>query len=93
MVTVTIDLPPRLEEQMRANSADLGRAVKEAYALELFRQEKISHVELSQMLGLDRFQTDEFLQVHGVTEGTLTLEDLELQTQISNRVLKKATST
>jgi hypothetical protein len=62
------------------------RDVLEAFALALFRQARINHVELSQMLGLDRLETDVFLQRHGVTEGTLTMDDLELQTEISRRV-------
>lgn len=76
-LTVTFDLPSELEEKLRAESANLNSDVKEAYALELFRRGKLSHYELSQALGLDRFETDACLKRHNVYEGSLTMEDLD----------------
>ena len=83
MVTVTINLPPDLEKEYLAASRDVARDVKEASALALFRTHRISHVELAHWLELNRLETDAFLHWHGVTEGTLTKEKLNLQTQIS----------
>ena len=62
-------------------SAYLSEEVKEAYVLELFRRGKLSHYELSRILGLDRFETDAYLKRHNVFEGSLTLEDLEADFQ------------
>jgi predicted HTH domain antitoxin len=76
-LTVTLNLPPDVEEKLRQGTSDLDNDVKEAYALELFRRGKLSHHELSRVLELDRFETDSFLKRHNVFEGSLTLEDLE----------------
>ncbi len=75
--TVRLDLPPDVEQRLRQETPNLSEAVKEAYILELFRQGKLSHYELSKVLVLDRFETDAYLKKHNVLEGSLTLEDLE----------------
>ena len=76
-LTVTLNLPPDLEERLRQNTPDLNNDVKEAYVLELFRLGTLGHYELSRILGLDRFETDAYLKRHNVFEGSLTAEDLE----------------
>ena len=76
-LTVRLNLPPDVEEKLRQETPDLDNDVKEAYALELFRRGKLSHYELSRVLGLDRFETDAYLKHHNVFEGSLTSEDLE----------------
>ena len=79
--TVRLDLPPDVEERLRRDTSDLSEEVKEAYVLELFRRGKLSHYELSRILGLDRFETDAYLKRHNVFEGSLTLVDLEADFQ------------
>jgi predicted HTH domain antitoxin len=76
-LTVTLNLPPDVEEKLRRETSDLNNDVKEAYALELFRRGKLSHYELSKILGLDRFETDAYLKRHNVFEGSLTMEDVD----------------
>jgi len=76
-LTVRINLPAAIEEKLRAETPDLDADVAEAYVLELFRRGKLSHYELSQALGLDRFETDAYLKRHKVFEGSLTMDDLE----------------
>jgi hypothetical protein len=89
-LTVKLDLPPDVEEKLRREARDLDADVKEAYALELFRQRKLSHYELSRVLGLDHFETDGWLKRHNVFEGSLTMGDLEADRQTLERVLGKA---
>jgi len=55
--------------------------------VELFRRGKLSHLELSKVLGLDRFETDAYLKQHNIFEGSLTMEDLEADRQTLERVL------
>jgi predicted HTH domain antitoxin len=87
---VTLDLPADLEEKLRRESPDLDAEVKEAYALELFRRGKLSHYELSRVLGLDRFETDAYLKRQNVFENSLTMADLEADRQTLDRVMGKA---
>lgn len=78
-MAVTIELPGDVEQRLRAQTPDLDAQAKEAVALDLFREGKLSHYELSTMLGPDRFETDAYLKRHNVVEGSLTAEDLNEQ--------------
>jgi predicted HTH domain antitoxin len=80
-LTVRFDLPPDVEQKLRQETSDLDEEVKEAYALELFRRGRLSHYELSRVLGIDRYETDAYLKRHNVFEGSLTMEDLETDRQ------------
>jgi len=86
-MALTIQLPADVEARLRAETADLDAQAREALALGLFRQGKLSHYELSRVLGLDRFQTDAYLKRHGIFEGSLTMQDLDEQSQTLDRVL------
>jgi predicted HTH domain antitoxin len=88
-LNVVIDFPQDVEERLRRESGSLDADVKEAYALELFRRGKLSHYELSCVLGLDRFETDVFLKRHNVFEGSLTMSDLEADWQTGQRLFRK----
>ncbi len=89
-LNVTLDVPSDLEERLRRETPNLDADVKEAYALELFRRLRLSHYELSRVLGLDRFETDAWLKRHKVVEGSLTMADLEADRQTLDRVMSKA---
>ena len=86
-LTVTIELPVELERALRASERDLGVAAKEALAVSLFRQGKLSHAELGGALNLDRFETDALLKRQLVTTGGLTLADLEMDRAVLEDVL------
>jgi predicted HTH domain antitoxin len=86
-MAVTIQLPSDLEQRLRAESPDLDTEAREAVALDLFRRGKVSHYELSKVLGLDRFETDAYLKRHNVVEGSLTMQDLDEQAETLDRVL------
>lgn len=87
---ITLHFPPEVEEKLRREHADLGAEVRETFALELFRRGKLSHYELSRVLGLDRFQTDGFLKRHNVLEGSLTMDDLEDDRRTLEQLMGKA---
>jgi predicted HTH domain antitoxin len=87
---VTLDLPADVEDKLRRETANLDADVKEAYALELFRRGRLTHYELSRVLGLDRFETDAYLKRHNVFEGSLTMADLEADRETLDRVMGKA---
>ena len=88
-LTITINLPPDLEGKLRKEIPDLSNDVKEAYVLELFRRGILSHLELSKILGLDRFETDAYLKLHRVYEGSLTVDDLKADLKTLQDVLSK----
>jgi predicted HTH domain antitoxin len=89
-LNVTLDFPADLEEKLRRETPNLDADVKEAYALELFRRGRLSHYELSRVLGLDRLETDAWLKRHNVFDGSLTMADLEADRQTLDDVISKA---
>jgi predicted HTH domain antitoxin len=76
-LSLTLNLPPEVEERLRAESGDLSSAVRESFAINLFRRGILTHHQLGQVLGIDRFETDALLKRNGVTEYSLTHEDID----------------
>lgn len=77
-MSISFEIPQEIEQQLRANGANLDEEAKEAYLVELYRKEKITHHQLSQALSLSRYETDGILKRHGV-ELELTLEEFRSQ--------------
>jgi hypothetical protein len=76
-MAVTFELPVEVEARLRAQSPNLDAEAKEAMLVELYRQDKLTHYELSLALGLDRFETDGVLKKHNVTEDLPSDEEYE----------------
>lgn len=76
-VHLTVELPANVEERIRAESPDFPSAVREGFLVNLFRRGILTHHELGQALGLDRFETDAALKRHQVTEQSLTHEEID----------------
>jgi predicted HTH domain antitoxin len=76
-ISLTVNLPPDVEERLRAESGDLPSAVRESFAINLFRRGILTHHELGQVLGLDRFETDALLKRNDVPEYSLRHEDVD----------------
>jgi predicted HTH domain antitoxin len=76
-MAVTIQLPADVEERLRADSPNLDSEAKEALLIELYRQDRLSHYELSQALGLDRFETDGVLKKYNVSLDLPTEAEIE----------------
>ena len=89
-LNVYLDLPPALEDRLRRESASLDADVKEAFVLELFRRGRLSHYELSQALGLDRYETDAYLKRRAIWEGSLTMSELESDQQTLKEIMGRA---
>ena len=84
---VTVELPRDIEERLRRENPNLDSDAKEACAVELFRQRKINHFQLSRILGVDRFATDAVLKRHRVEEQSLTSADIEADRKTLRKVL------
>jgi hypothetical protein len=76
-MAITFQLPPELERSLRQTLGDLDQEAKESALIELYRQRKLTHCQLSEALGLSRFQADGLLKRHHVTEALQTPEDFE----------------
>jgi predicted HTH domain antitoxin len=89
-LSITLNFPPEIERMLREQSRDLQAEVREAYAIDLFRQNKLTHAELAQVLGTDRVATDAILKRHRVVEGSPTFDDVENDLQTLRQALSKA---
>ena len=87
---VSIELPSELEEHIRREVVDLESVARESLLLELFRRGVLSHFELSQGLGIDRFETYALLKARGIFEGSLTNEDIEEDVRTLQFILDQA---
>ncbi len=77
-MNISFELPQDIEGQLGTNGADLSSEAREAYLVELYRQERITHHQLSEALGLSRYETDGILKWHEVSSGP-TLEELQAE--------------
>ncbi len=88
-MAIMLDLPTEMERRLREEVPDLDTEARVAVALDLFRKEQITHYELGQMLGLDRFETDTFLMDRNEFAQSLTREDVESDRQTLKQVLRE----
>lgn len=72
-MTIRFELPEAIGE--RAGGVDLGGKAREALLVELYREERISHRQLGEALGLEAYDTDGVLKRYGVGLG-ISLEEL-----------------
>ncbi len=65
-MNIKFEIPRDIEQQLRTGGVDPNREAKEAYLVESYRQDKISHHQLGEALGLDDYETDGVLKRYGV---------------------------
>jgi len=88
-MSVSINLPPTLEETLRRDIADLEQVAKESLLVELYRHQRITKHQLAAALGIDRFAANDVLNRFGVTEDLPTLEEIERQVEtIEGKLLR-----
>ena len=89
-MTVSFQLDADLEQHLRGQVNDLDDAAKEALLVAVYRQGKLSHVQLSRALGLDRLGTEHVLKRHGVLEDRPEADDIRADQQALRRLLEDA---
>jgi hypothetical protein len=77
-MTISFELPSEIEDRIRRESVDLNSKAREAFLVELYRDEKITQHQLGQSLGLDDYETDGLLKRYGVGYD-LSLDEFEEQ--------------
>jgi predicted HTH domain antitoxin len=85
---LTVQLPDRVAQQLTGPSGDIPRRILEAVAIEGYRSEQLSHGQVSEMLGLNFWQTEAFLKAHGANLH-YSKEDLEQDFLANEKVLSK----
>ena len=65
-MTISFEIPQDIEQRLRSAGADLNQTAKESLLVELYRQKQITHYQISQALGLSRYEVDGLLKRHDV---------------------------
>lgn len=77
-MNISFEIPHDIEQQLRNNGVDLSSEAREAFLVELYRQDRITHGQLGRALDLDAYETDGVLKRHGVGLG-LSIEELRAE--------------
>jgi hypothetical protein len=57
-MTIAVEISHEIEQQIRADGADLNRDAKEVYLMEQYRQARITHRQLEEALDLSFQETE-----------------------------------
>jgi predicted HTH domain antitoxin len=69
---ITVELPDDI-----ARHPDPGREALERLAIEGYRSGALTHHQAGQLLGLSRFEFDDFLIEHGIDDHAYSITDLQ----------------
>src|SRR5208337_3513606 len=65
VVTISFELPQELEQQIRTSGTAPQREARELYLVELYRQDRISHAQLRDALGVSFHEAEKLIRGHG----------------------------
>ena len=74
---VTLHIPDEIAKRLSATGGDVSRRVLEAIALEGYRDQTLTLYQVSEMLGLSRVETEDFLGQHHVPLAAINETDLD----------------
>ena len=75
-MNITVEIPDSAASLLTAAGQDPARALLEAYALEGYRTNQLTHYEVQRLLGFEYFeQVDGFLKGHGISYPMEYVED------------------
>ncbi|MGO9471682.1 MAG: UPF0175 family protein [Isosphaeraceae bacterium] len=77
-MSISFEISQDIEQELRSNGRDMNREAKEAYLVNLYREERISHRQLGVALGLSRYETDGLLKRYKVSPN-VTVEEMRAQ--------------
>ncbi len=65
-MNVNFEIPQDMEQQLRSEGVDPNRDAKQVYLLEQYRQARITHRQLEEVLGLSFDETEQILKQRGM---------------------------
>jgi Uncharacterised protein family (UPF0175) len=89
MVRISLDIPDDLVQQLAEKGQDLSRAALEALAIDAYRMNRITGLQLRTLLNIpSRYELDGFLKHHGVPLD-YTIEDFDREAETSAKLWRK----
>ncbi len=77
-MNISYEISQDIEQELRTDGPDINREAKEAYLIDLYHRERISHRQLADALGLNRYETDGVLKRHKVSPN-VTAQEMRAQ--------------
>ena len=74
---VKLQIPDQIAKRLAAAGGDVSRRALEAIALEGYRDQTLTLFQVSEMLGLSRIETEDFLGRHQVPLAAIDETDLD----------------
>jgi predicted HTH domain antitoxin len=85
---VTIRVPDELAHRLSADG-DVSRQVLEAFALEGYRNNSLTLLEVSELLGMGRIETEDFLGRHNVPLAQMDEAELEREAKLFEEAARR----
>jgi predicted HTH domain antitoxin len=79
---VTLRIPDDVAQKLSAAGGDVSRRALEALALEGYREQALTLYQVSEMLGLSRVETEDFLGKHHVPLSVIGEADLDREAAV-----------
>jgi predicted HTH domain antitoxin len=74
---VTLNIPDDVAKRLAASGGDVSRRALEAIALEGYREHALTLYQVSEMLGLSRVETEDFLGQHHIPLAVIDEAELD----------------
>ena len=86
---VTLHIPDDVAKRLSAAGGDVSRRALEALALEGYRDQTLTLLQISEMLGLSRVGTEDFLGQHHVPLAVIEEADLDREAAVFEAASRK----
>jgi predicted HTH domain antitoxin len=88
-VDIKLQIPDEIAQHLSSSGVDIPRRAIEALALEGFRDKSLTLFQVSELLGLSRIETEDFLGQHQVPLSHLQEADLDREAQIFEAAFRR----
>ena len=88
---VTLHIPDDIAKRLSAAGGDVSRRALEAVALEGYREQTLTLYQVSEMLGLSRVETEDFLGQHHVPLAVIQETDLDREAALFEEASRRRT--
>lgn len=79
---IKLQIPDEIAQRLSSSGVDIPRRAIEALALEGYRDQSLTLFQVSELLGLSRIETEDFLGQHQVPLSNPEEADLDREAQI-----------
>ena len=77
-MSISFEIPQEIEQELRTDGGDLNSVAREAFLVNLYREDRITHHQFAEALGLGRLEAEGVLKRHKVSSG-VSVEEMRAQ--------------